>query len=146
MAKYTGVGQKDSDNVASVFVVNNTSAIRFKLSEAFFSNSATPADATFVHHIIRTSDDPTGDAVTINPEDPADAAAAPAGFDGVSVDPTLTGADLIHFALHQRATFRWVAQPGRPFTAPATDNNGFANVLSAATTTADFWSTLMIET
>lgn len=143
--EYSGEGSKSTDNVAGIFVVNNTAAARFKLTEITMGNSTTPADATWVHQVARTSTDPTGTTVTMNPLDPADAAAGPTGFDAISVDAT-SGVILMSKALHQRATFRHVCQPGKELVAPATDNNGFEHGLSAADTTTAFQSEIWITT
>ncbi len=41
------------------------------------------------------------------------------------MEPTYTGIALLSIPLNQRATFRWVANPGSELVIPATANNGF---------------------
>lgn len=144
MAKYSAEGTKSTNSVRGILVVNNTSAIRFKAYDYMVGCITTPADALFSQQIVRTSTDPTGTGVTLNPLDAADAAAAPAGFDAISADPTI-GAVLVNFGLHHRASFRWVANPGSELVAPATDNNGISGVLRSAST-ADFEASMFVET
>lgn len=144
MARYTAIGTKGTNSVQSVLIVNNTSAARFRVSESLVGRITAPSDALVVHQLARTSTDPTGTTVTLSPLDPADAAAGPTGFDGVTADGTI-GAVLLSYSLHQRATFRWVAQPGHELVAPATDNNGVGAILGSGDS-ADYEATLFVET
>ena len=56
---------------------------------------------------------------------------------GHTVEPTYTANnELVQFSLNQRATFRWVANPGRELILPATQNNGAGIKSSSASGTA----------
>jgi hypothetical protein len=62
--------------------------------------------------------------VAINPADAATEADAGTNH---TIDPTLTaGAMVLTIPLNQRATFRWVADPGKELVYPATASNGLA--------------------
>jgi hypothetical protein len=144
MAKYSVRGSKGGTNVAQIIAAQCQATVRrIKLYDYLVANADTPADNVYAHQILRTTADPTGDTVTPNPLDPADAAAVGTGFDTVTGDAAGTVV-LMDIPLNARASWRWVAAPGSELVAPATDNNGLAGRLSAATT-ATFRATMLID-
>jgi hypothetical protein len=63
--------------------------------------------------------------VVPQPLDPADAATEMDAGENHTVEPTYTAAALVlDLPLNQRATFRWIANEGRPIIFPATASNG----------------------
>ena len=60
-------------------------------------------------------------------------------------EPSSKGAVLLVIPLHQRATFRWVAAPGRGFKAPAVATEGWGFQSLTATGTAVHNCTLIWE-
>ena len=75
----------------------------------------------------------TATGVTARPLDPADAAALLDGAENYTVNPTL-GDRPLSIPLNQRATFRWVANPGSELVLAATVN--LSIVLRVPTSTA----------
>lgn len=111
---------------------------RFKLYDLVFGSAeATPADGNSLWQVQRCSSAGTGTAVTPQALDPGDAATEMDALEAHSADPTLTAnAILLSVGLNQRATFRWVAQPGGEIVAPATASNGLAVRTPTAATVA----------
>lgn len=103
-----------------------TNMRRFKLTEAIFGSEATPADNVFLFEANRSTTAATGTAVTPNAYDPADTiGAGTLAKENLTVQGTNTaGAVPLAVPLNQRATFRWVAIPGREIMVPATASNG----------------------
>ena len=144
MPRYAAFGEKGAASVAQILVVNATTTVRrIKVYDYMVACIATPADAVFTHQIKRTSADPTGASVTPSPLDVADAIAVGAAWDTVTIIAT-EGVVLLEVPLNHRATYRWVAAPGSELVGPATDNNGIAGSMLAATTT-DFAGTMLFE-
>ena len=105
-----------------------TTPRRLKLYDFLFSSAeAAPADGNSLWQIQRCTT--AGTATTVTPQaiDPADSAALFDAAQAHTVDPTLTAnAILFSQGLNQRASFRWVAQPGGELVVPATASNGLA--------------------
>ncbi len=98
---------------------------RFKVFDAIFGSEASPADNPFLWRVARVTAAGTSTGVTPQPLDPADAATEMDAGENHSIEPTYTaGQILLHVPLNQRATFRWVASPGKELVAPATASNG----------------------
>ncbi len=117
-----------------------TTLIRGAISEwEVGAVTPTPADVAFDHEIYRVSTIGTGAAVTPSPNDVADTASIADATDTYTVDPTI-GVIMKRFGLHQRASMRWVANPGEELIWPATASNGFGGGL-AAVSTVDFSGT-----
>ena len=104
---------------------DGTTPRRNKISEFTIGSEATPADNALVHTLQRLTAEGTFTAVTPQPLDPADAAALSDAGENHTVEPTYTANEILHkIAMNQRATYRWVAAPGKEFVLPATANNG----------------------
>ena len=99
---------------------------RLEIIEWTFGSEATAADNPFLWVLERVTapGSVAGDPVTLNPLDPAEAATEGDGLENLSTNPSI-GPRLFGIPLNQRATFRWVAQPGVPLIGPATAGNGF---------------------
>ena len=107
----------------------STAAIRPKVFDLIVGSSATPADNACKFQIQRcTSVGTPGSTPVPTPDDPADPAClTTAGLLTFTGGPTLTaGAMLLQWSQNQRATFRWVAAPGKELVMPATASNGLA--------------------
>lgn len=93
----------------------------------FGSAEATPADGASVWELQRCTTAGTSTAVTPQAIDSADGTPTITAGQNHTVDPTLTAnAILLSVGLNQRATYRWVAQPGGEILTPATSANGIA--------------------
>ncbi len=93
---------------------------------------ATPSDSLIDIAAQRTTADGTGTSRTPNPLDPADGAAVATCLVDHTVEPTYTANEELFgpMGLHMRATYRWVAAPGKEFVIPNTAGAGigwFAN-------------------
>ena len=67
-----------------------------------------------------------GTAGTPAPNDPANPAAVSVYMYGASIGAPTLGTSLLQFAINQRATFRWVASPGKELIIPATAAAGLS--------------------
>jgi hypothetical protein len=105
---------------------NPTRPRRQRWYELELGSEAAAADNPFLWQVQRcTTAGTAGSSVTPQPLDPADAATEAVGGQAHSVNPTQTAsAYLLTVPLNQRATFRWVAVPGKELVTPATASNG----------------------
>jgi hypothetical protein len=100
---------------------------RGMIYDLMFGSEAAAADNPFLWQVQRCTTAGTSSAVTPTALDPADAATESDAGENHTITPTLTaGAILLSIPLNQRATFRWVAQPGCELIYPATASNGLA--------------------
>jgi hypothetical protein len=110
---------------------------RLMLYDLISGSDATPADNYAEFAVRRTSAAGTTTA-TFTPTllDSANGAAAGVFATTWSVNPTVTAAsDLLNIPHNQRATFRWVANPGGELIVPVTAGAGLA-LMSVATNLA----------
>ena len=96
---------------------------RVAILKAEFGIDATPADATLVWVMIRTSTASTGSAVTPSPVNPADAACVTVAKDVLTASGT-EGVILESIPLNQRATYTWVGYGEGELIIAATANAG----------------------
>ena len=95
------------------------------ISEIIFGSSATPNDYSVHFQLQRFSADGTGTAVTPQPLDFNERPAIATSKHTYTVEPTNTANEiLLNLGHNQRATPRWVAQPGREVWAPALAGDG----------------------
>lgn len=128
MADYSAEGNRTASTTLGVLEVDAdaTRPRRLQLMEWIFGSEATAADNPFLWKLQRV----TGagsiafTTVTLIPLDPADAATEADAGEALTVNPGV-GNTLLSIPLNQRATNRWVAQPGVDILAPATASNGF---------------------
>ena len=123
-----------------------TPTIRPKIYEFDFGSHATPADQASEVNITRyTTAAPTGGttptAAVLDPGDPAAVAITYANATGGCTMSTV----LFTIAVNQRASFRWVAAPGKEFVIPATQYNGAGIQVTAQTTAYNVDDTLYWE-
>lgn len=99
-----------------------SAARRIRLYDLIVGSKGTPADNPFEWVLERgTTGLGTSTPVTPSPLDPADIASVTDAGENYTVNPTL-GVNLMAIALNQRATFRWVAAPGKEFVMAAAAN------------------------
>jgi hypothetical protein len=96
---------------------------RVKVYDVIFGSQSTPGDIAMLFRFIRSTTAHTGSAVTPRPLDPADAAAVTVVNENITVEGTIANV-LMEVPQNQRATVRWVANPGSELVIPATANNG----------------------
>jgi hypothetical protein len=120
------IAAQNSATVPQAQIVS-AATVRPKLYDLMLGSPSTPADQAASWTIRRSTTASTGGTavtpVAIEPADPASLASAMVA-PSMSA-PTLTAnAILLAWAQNLRATFRWVAAPGKEIVAPATAANG----------------------
>jgi hypothetical protein len=104
---------------------------RAKLSEFIISSDASPVEQSGEYQIGRTTTAGTtaGATLTVQSSDPlSPTASVTAEGDGYATEPTV-GDIMMDVAVHQKATFRWVAYPGREIQSVASANNGIGLIV-----------------
>ncbi len=113
---YSAVGDATPATADSLLTLQAATTIKPELLDIVVGCPGTPADGASLFDLYRfTVDDGTGDATTANPLDPGDPASLASCLSNHSAEPNTIGATMLSIPLHQRATFRWVAAPGRGF-------------------------------
>lgn len=129
------IAAQNSATVPQAQIVS-AATVRPKLYDLMLGSPSTPADQAASWVIKRSSTASTGGtAVTPSPIDPADPASLAAAMVAPSMTAPTLGVVLLQWAQNLRATFRWVAAPGKELVAPATAANGLTllnPVLTAA--------------
>lgn len=121
-----------ADTVLSVIAATT---VRPKVWDVVVSSSSTPNDYDAEFFLQRFSADGTGTPVTPQPLDFAERAAVATSKHTYTVEPTLTANEiLLQMAHNQRATVRFVAQPGKEFVIPALAGDGLAWLCNAVST------------
>jgi hypothetical protein len=122
--------------------LQSATTIRPRLYEIIMGSNATPADQACQLSVLRFTAVGTAAGtftpVAIDPGDPASLAVINQGV--FSGEPTYTAnSNLLLISMNQRATFRWIVNPGYELIAPATANAGLGikTLLSTSTQTMD---------
>ena len=120
---------------------------RAKIAEILLGSVATPADQATRFYVGRTTAVGTEGSgftpVNLDPGGPAGECDAGIAH---SAEPTYTASkELLDFSMNQRATFRWVANPGFEFLLAATQNNGAGLKSKSGTGTAAHEATILFE-
>lgn len=150
MPAYSVVGE--ATNTASTtilyFVNGASNARRLKLFEFNIGSDDAPADNAVQYQIRRVTDEnatPGGTAVTPVPVDEDDGSALSNAVEDPTGEPTYESGALIELALNKRATYRWIASPGRECVCSATEDHGFGIYSVQASTAFNTNATLMYE-
>lgn len=119
---------------------------RTRLYEFVIGSDATPADYATRWQIAGcgTAAPTGGGAVTPLVTDPGDTATGCAAMASATGGTTLTRI-FMDFGLNMRASFRWVAAPGKEYVSPATQYNGPALVMLAQSTAYAVDATILWE-
>ncbi len=133
---YTAIGQQTviatPDSMLGVTQPSSTSGVRGRVFEWTMGTTGTASDDTLLYTIQRTTAIGTGSTPTIEPLDTSAPTNNLTARDNYTVEPT-TGDALMDFPLNVRATFRWVAYPGRELMIPNTNSAGIVNTPAQAT-------------
>jgi hypothetical protein len=114
---------------------------RERVFELMFGSHATPVDQSTAWQLLRTTTAvPTGGGTPgIAYNDAADGAALADVYQLSTGGATLvTASPLLYVGLHQKATFRWVASPGREFVNAITTLLGIGIYVPTASQTAAY--------
>lgn len=144
----TGVASGTDKTIINLFNSAGTPTSRGRISDIVIGSVATPADQAAKFLLGRTTALGTeGSGFTPNNLDPAGPAGEyGAGIGTFSAEPTYTSNKaLLILSANQRATPRWVANPGYEFVLTATQNNGAGLKTSSSTSTQAYEATLLFE-
>ena len=139
MAAYAVEMNRTASTTASLgsIVADATRPRRGRWYDITHGSEASPADNAFRYIVQRCTAAGTSTAVTPQALDPADAATESDAGENHTAEPTYTAnAILLAVGLNQRATYRWVATPGRELVYPATASNGLGIQTPSAGTVA----------
>lgn len=129
----TGPSASGSANKSAITIIG-ASTVRPRICDVTLGFSTVPADQAAIINLQRfTAVGTAASNPTPEPLDPNEAAALATAGITHSAEPTYTANKaLLHVAMNQRATYRWVAQPDREFVGPATASNGIGAYLVSA--------------
>lgn len=148
MGRRYSIDGEDTNTVnTSILGLTSTSAIRPKIYDFMLGSDATPADNAADYVLQRHTAAGTSTSVTPQALDPGDPAATATAGKAHSAEPTYTAnAIMLHIALNQRATFRWVAAPGSEIVLPATASNGVTlQVVTVAGSSVNVGANILFE-
>ena len=122
---------------STTLTVERGASKRFKVFEVYSGfQLASPSDNLLTVRLHRfVTADGTGTVRPPNPLDPAEGASVATGFTAHSIEPTTYTTDeevLGEFGQHMRATYRWVAAPGKEIVVPDTASVGVGLVATHA--------------
>lgn len=142
--RFSGYGSAAVGTDKTVIALLSSTSVRPCLYEFDLGSSSSPADIATLFQIMRlTAVGTEGSGFTPVPKDSADAAAQADYAVAHSVEPTYTAnSQLWGTALNQRATFRWVANPGGELVAPASANNGIGLKSASSGATPTYIATM----
>lgn len=144
--RYSIDGEDTNTANTTILELRSTTAVRPRVYDVLLSSDATPADNCGDYQLQRTTTAGTSSAVTPQALDPGDPAATATAGKAHSAEPTYTAnAILLHFALNQRATFRWVAAPYGELVLPAAANGLGLLCTSVAASAVNVGSTIHFE-
>ncbi len=143
---YTDNGANAVEATETLITYQSATTIRPELLDLVVGCGVAPGDQATLFELYRfDTDDGTGTGSTPEPLDDGDPAALGVCQVTHTGEPSSKGAILLVIPLHQRATFRWVAAPGRGFKANAIATEGWGFHSLTATGTAVHNCTLIWE-
>jgi len=117
-----------------------------KVYDVLFGTNGTPADNFLEYDISRQTAAGTATAVLPVLIDPGNRAAGSIAEANYTAEGTITAASSLFFiGVNQRASYRWVANPGSELIIPAVDENGVAFRALSAGYTGTATCTMMHE-
>lgn len=135
MSRYSTRGSMALIAADTVLSVISATTCRPRVYDIVLSSPSTPNDYSAEFLLQRFSADGTGTSVTPQKLDFDDRAAVATSKHTYTAEPTLTANEiLLQLAHNQRATCRWVAQPGSELVIPALAGDGIALLCNAVST------------
>lgn len=114
MASYQGVHRTPAGTNLTLLALESSASVVARIHQLMLGSQATPADVATRYGVLRhTTAGTGGTAVAEKPVDPQAAAAACNLRGGTMTEPTYESDFLLEVPLNQRATFTWIANPGR---------------------------------
>lgn len=109
----------------TIVLVAAIATARPAVHQVIVSSDATPADVATKFKLLRhTAAAVGGTALTVRPSDPGNTAGLCTALQGTMTEPTYEASGELSFGLNQRATFTWIANPGREVKCPVGTANG----------------------
>jgi hypothetical protein len=100
-------------------LVAGIATARPSVHQIVIGSDATPADIATKFNVLRHTVAATGGtAIVARPADPGGTSLLCTALRGTMTEPTYEATPLLEIALNQRATFTWIANPGRELKAP----------------------------
>jgi hypothetical protein len=125
MASYQGAHRTPAGTNLTILALESSATVVGKIHQLVIGSNATPADVSTRFDAIRhTTAGAAGTAVVEKPVDPQGAAAACNLRGGTMTEPTYEADFLLEIPLNQRATFTWIANPGRELRTTVGTANG----------------------
>jgi len=125
MASYQGVHRTPAGTNLTILALESSATVVGKIHQIIIGSDATPADIATRFDVIRhTAAGAAGTAVVEKPTDPQAPAASCNLRGGTMTEPTYEADFLEEIDLNQRATFTWIANPGREFRTTVGTANG----------------------
>lgn len=125
MASYQGVHRTAAGTNLTILALESSATVVGRIHQLVLGSDATPADVATRFDVLRhTVAGATGTAVVEKPVDPQAATAACNLRGGTMTEPTYESDFLLEIALNQRATFTWIANPGRELRTTVGTANG----------------------
>lgn len=126
MAAYQGVHRTPAGTNLTILALESGAAAVGLIHQLLIGSDATPADiATRFDMLRHTAAGAAGTAVTAKPVDPQRAPTSLLNLrGGTMTEPTYEATFLMEIALNQRATFTWIANPGRELRTTVGTANG----------------------
>jgi len=125
MSGMYAAGRTAAGTALSILVVSGIATVRPSLHQIIIGSDATPADIATRFIVIRHTAAPTGGtAQTIRPADPGGTSGLCTALQGPMTGPTYEASPVLEIPLNQRATYTWIANPGREIKSPLGTANG----------------------
>lgn len=122
----------------SIIVLTSAVAVRGTIEEFVVGSITAPADQATEINLLRHTVAATGGTNLVEKvHDEDNVAPSLTALGGTMTEPTYETDELYNFAVNQRATFRWVARPGKGYktTAGIANGIGLRSISSTATPT-----------
>jgi len=136
MASYQGVHRTPAGTNLTILALESGATVVGKIHQIIVGSQSAPADIATRYDLIRHTAAGVGGTATVEkPTDPQSAAASTNLRGGTMTEPTYEADFLLEIPLNQRATFTWIANPGREFrtVVGAASGIGVRSVVSGAT-------------
>ena len=126
MASYSGAHRTPAGSNLTILALESGAAAIGHIHQLILGSDATPADVATRFDVIRhTTAGAAGTAVSEEPNDPQRAPTSLLNLrGGTMTEPTYSANFLVEIALNQRATFTWIANPGRELRTTVGTANG----------------------
>lgn len=125
MASYTSAHRTPAGTNLTILALESSAAVVGKIHQLILGSDATPADIATRFDLVRHTVAGTGGiAVLEKPVDPQAPAASCNLRGGTMTEPTYEADFLEEVPLNQRATFTWIANPGRELRTTVGTANG----------------------